>query len=53
MRRTAHKVFALIDAPHAHAIDDIVVEVGWISHAASEMFAVVTMADAIAALEQR
>lgn len=53
MNRTAHKFFALIDAPSAHAIDDVIVACGWVGHTDSEVYAVTTMEEARASAERR
>jgi hypothetical protein len=53
VNRAAHKFFAIIDAPNAHVIDDIIVACGWIGHTNSEVYAVTTMEAAIASVEER
>jgi hypothetical protein len=53
VNRAAHKFFALIDAPTAHAIDDVIVECGWVGHTDSEVVAVTTMEEARASAERQ
>lgn len=53
VNRAAHKFFALIEAPDAHTVDDLIVECGWIGHTDSEVFAVMSMQAAIESHERQ
>lgn len=44
---SAHRAFLLIDAPHGHAVEEIVREAGLIGHTTTNIFSVSVLAEAL------